>query len=246
MRQASPCMPLVRIVYPFRRTAGETMGSLEHRRSETTAEPLERQAATASALDAPHMTEQAQALRVLLASSIRSEESVAEEDAQVVRSQLAELSRRFVMLDRRLISHSRRTEELRTLKDVPESAGQELERLLAVRGVRTAEVAGSQLRVTTHPLGLESGGSTYNLGEYRILLDLAGDVRIESISRLGPKPHWDHPHIQDALPCLGNLREGVLKLIARYELALAMQVLMDFLSTYNADTAYCPIEGWPR
>lgn len=159
---------------------------------------------------------------------------------------MAELSRQFVTLDRRLLSYSRRAKELRTLTGVPESASQELERLLAVRGVRAAEVAGSQLRVLTHQLMLESEGSTYNLGEYRILLDLAGDVRIESISRLGPKPHWDHPHIQDGLPCLGNLREGVLKLMARYELALATQVLMDFLSTYNADTAYCPIEGWPR
>ncbi len=222
------------------------MGSPERRGSEAPAEPLEWQSSIASALDAPHMTEQAQALRDLLASSIQTQESVTEEDAQAVRSQLAELSRQFVTLDRRLLSYSRRAKELRTLTDVPESAGQELERLLAVRGVRAAEVAGSQLRVLTHQLMLESEGSTYNLGEYRILLDLAGDVRIESISRLGPKPHWDHPHIQDGLPCLGNLREGVLKLMARYELALATQVLMDFLSTYNADTAYCPIEGWPR
>ncbi len=222
------------------------MGSLERRGPEIPAEPSLRQNSTASASDAPRKAEQAQALHDLLASSIRSQQSVAEEDAQAVRSQLAELSRRFVMLDRRLLSYSRRAEELRTLAGAPESAGQELERLLAVRGVRTAEVVGSQLHVLTHPLRLESEGSTYNLGEYRILLDLAGDVRIESISRLGPKPHWDHPHIQDGLPCLGNLREGVLKLMARYELALATQVLMDFLSTYNADTAYCPIEGWPR
>ncbi len=222
------------------------MGSPERCGSETPAEPLEWKSSIASASDAPHMTEQAQALRDLLASSIRAQESVTDEDAQAVRSQLAELSRRFVTLDRRLLNSSRRAEELSSLAEVPESAGQELECLLAVRGVRTAEVAGSRLHVLTHPLRLESEGSTYNLGEYRILLDLAGDVRIESISRLGPKPHWDHPHIQDGLPCLGNLREGVLKLMARYELALATQVLMDFLSTYNADTAYCPIEGWPR
>jgi hypothetical protein len=78
------------------------------------------------------------------------------------------------------------------------------------------------------------------------VLELDGDVRIESVSRLGPKPGWDHPHVQDGRPCLGNLREGVLKLIAEYELALAVQVTMGFLETYQPESAYCAIEGWPR
>jgi hypothetical protein len=44
---------------------------------------------------------------------------------------------------------------------------------------------------------------------------------------------------------LGNLRSGVLKLIAEFELALAVQLLLDFLAIYQPETAYTPIEGWP-
>lgn len=221
------------------------MGSPERRRTRTSPEPLGKRNIATSAPEAPQTMEKAQALHDLLVSSIQAEKSASEENIGALRAQLADLSRRFVTLERRLLSQARRADDLNTLADVPNSAGQELDRLLAVRGIRTAEVVGSQLCVLTHPLEIESNGSAYNLGEYRILLNLSGDVRIESIDRLGPKSHWDHPHIQDGLPCLGNLREGVLKLIARYELALVTQVLMDFLSTYNADTAYCPIEGWP-
>ena len=89
------------------------------------------------------------------------------------------------------------------------------------------------------------GGHRYDLGSYCVRIDLAGDVRVESLDHLGPKPLWDHQHVQGGLPSLGNLREGVLKLIAEYELALAVQVLLDFLRTYNPGTAYTPIEGWP-
>jgi hypothetical protein len=102
------------------------------------------------------------------------------------------------------------------------------------------------VQVRSEPIRIDWRGLRYELGGYRIELDLAGDVRIESLDKLGPKPHWDHPHVQDGLPCLGNLREGVLKLIAQYQLALAIQVLLEFLSTYDPAEAYTSIEGWPH
>lgn len=202
------------------------------------------EAGVIEAIDEPARARRA--LRDLLADSTAAQRAAAEAELALIPAQLAALSRRFVALDRRLPGAARRLEELRAIADLDRFAGAELERLLAVRGVRSAAVAGSTLHVATEPVLISWGGATYDLGAYRLILDLAGDVRIESLDRRGPKPSWDHPHVQDGLPCLGNLREGVLKLIAEYELALAAQVLIDFLSTYQPDDAYTPLEGWPR
>ncbi len=140
---------------------------------------------------------------------------------------------------------SRRAEELRELGKSAASAAAELDRLLAVPGVQEVEVHEQAVHVLTHPVYIPWQGQRYDLGGYRIVLDLAGDVRVESHDKRGPKPSWGHPHVQDGRPCLGNAREGMLKLIARYELALAAQVMVGFLETYQPDGAYCAIEGWP-
>jgi hypothetical protein len=159
---------------------------------------------------------------------------------------LERLSRRFVTLERHLLTQTRRAEALRMLDDPAASAERELGRLLTVPGVQRVEVHGEALHVLTQPVRILWQGTRYDLGGYRIVLDLHGDVRIESRDNLGPKPGWDHPHVQDGRPCLGNAQEGVLKLIARYELALATQVLVGFLEMYQPEGAYCAIEGWPR
>lgn len=182
----------------------------------------------------------------LVAASVAAQAAAVESDTEAIRAELAGLSRRFVALDRQLLALSHSRVDLEEPERVVESATEEFLRILRAPGVHAAEVAGNGIQVRTHPVRVEWRGSTYDLGEYRITLGLDGETRIESISQLGPKPYWDHPHVQNRLPCLGNLREGILKLIAGYELALATQVLVDFLQTYNPDTAYTPIEGWPQ
>jgi hypothetical protein len=110
-----------------------------------------------------------------------------------------------------------------------------------VQGVRETRIEDSALIVVTEPIVVAARA----LGAYRLTIRLTGDIRIDSLDRAGPRPAWDHPHVQDGLPCLGNLRPGVLKLIAELEVGLAVQVLLDFLRSYQAETAYTPIERWP-
>lgn len=185
------------------------------------------------------------ALRDLLARSVATQRAELEADLAAIPAQVAELSRRLVALDRRLPAAARRLEALRGMADLEAFAEAELGRVLAVPGVQGVEADGTALVVSTEPIRVHWDGVDRDLGAYRILLDLAGDVRVESVDRLGPRPAWGHPHVQENLPCLGNLREGVLKLVAEYELALATQVLLDFLRSYQPETAYTPIEGWP-
>jgi len=162
-----------------------------------------------------------------------------------VSTEIGELSRKLVALERKLRAGSGRVAELSSISDVERFAGEQYERLLALSHVASVDVRQGQLVVDTDDVTIEWEGRRYRLGEYRIALDLAGDVRIDSLDHLGPKAGWDHPHIQAGLPCLGNLRPGVLKLIAEFELALAAQLLLEFLTIYQPETAYTPIEDWP-
>ena len=184
--------------------------------------------------------------RCAVQASIDAQQQVAEERVAALRGELQILSRRLVTLDRQLIAHTRRSATLPDLRDRVAFAGEELRQVVATRGVQSVEVVDQALHVLTDPVEIEWEDTRYHLGLYRGVLDLEGNIRIESVSKLGPKPDWDHPHVQDGRPCLGNLREGLLKLIAEYELALAVQVAIGFLETYQPESAYCAIEGWPR
>ncbi|MCC6177326.1 MAG: hypothetical protein IT305_18660 [Chloroflexi bacterium] len=192
-----------------------------------------------------HAADLGTAFEALVRRSVAAERAVLDEDVATIPARLAELSRRFVALDRRLPAAARRRAELDAAEDAKTFAARELACLKRLGGVRAVAVEGDRLTVVSEPIHLPWNGAVYRLGAYQLLLDLAGDVRIQSVDRLGPRPAWDHPHVQDGLPCLGNLREGVLKLIAEYELALATQLLLDFLHLYQPEDAYTPIEGWP-
>jgi hypothetical protein len=182
----------------------------------------------------------------VVAASIASQLGATAAELSAIPAELRALSRRFVLLDRRLRTAAQCDAELRELPAADDLAAAEYERLLAMPGIRELDTRAGSVILRTESIVVQSQGTSYQLGEYAIVLDLRGDVRVESLSRLGPKSHWDHPHIQNALPCLGNLRAGVLKLIAQYQLALVAQVLLEFLATYDPAEAYTPIEGWPK
>lgn len=190
-------------------------------------------------------TELARAFREAVRASLQEQRSIAHADVAAAQEELQRLSRRLVTLERHLIDRTRRADALRDLGNPAANAEAEMNRLVAVPGVSAVEIHGQRLHVLTDPVRIAWDGARYDLGSYRIVLDLNGDVRIESRDNLGPKSGWDHPHVQDGRPCLGNAREGVLKLTARYELALAAQVLVGFLATYQPESAYCALDRWP-
>src|SRR3712207_2273359 len=121
------------------------------------------------------------AFRELLARSAASQERAAEAELASIPPQLAELSRRFVALDRRLPAAVRRLEELRALGRTEELASAQLEQIQRLAGVAGIAVVGDTLRVETTPLRLDWRGTSYELGRFYLTLDLAGDLRIESL-----------------------------------------------------------------
>jgi len=73
-------------------------------------------------------------------------------------------------------------------------------------------------------------------------ISFAGDIRIHNLTdALGA---YDHPHIYQGRPCLGNIREGIAKMIGEYQFVVTVYVLLDFLKTVNTKDWRIPIAYW--
>jgi hypothetical protein len=138
---------------------------------------------------------------------------------------------------------------LRVLDDVAaqdDAAGErDLDALAALPGVESVDVSDDLVAITTRIVRVRHEGRSIELGRYRIEIRPEANVLIHRVSDDGRRG-WDHPHIQAARPCLGNLQVGVETLLGRMELAAAAALLLQFLESYDAETAYCPIEAWEQ
>lgn len=123
---------------------------------------------------------------------------------------------------------------------------EDFDQLGSLPRVRAVEVEGSLVRVLTDAIAIEHGGQRYRIGEFALELDLERGVRVVNLNNTGHKSGWDHPHVQAGLPCLGNLRSGFEKLLGECQLVPLTSMLVQFLETYNPETAYCSIELWER
>jgi len=92
-----------------------------------------------------------------------------------------------------------------------------------------------------------SDGTLRDLGKFKITLNASsGQIRIDNLTRtIG---YSQHPHVytSDQRPCLGNVGEGIHKLIAQNQFAVVMQIMIQYLETINEDSqCSSDIMDWP-
>lgn len=122
----------------------------------------------------------------------------------------------------------------------------DFDQLVSLPLVQGVEVHGSAIRVLTDEITIEHDGHRYKIGRFALELDLEEGLRIINLDNTGDRSAWDHPHVQASLPCLGNLREGFEKLLGECQIVPLVSMLLQFLGSYNPETAYCPIEHWQK
>ena len=157
---------------------------------------------------------------------------------------LEEYGRRITTETRALAERQRRLRALQGLPPEPASTLREFDRIRDLPEVRQVDVADGGIALITHPLEAECDGRRYRLGAFRVEILFEGEVRITNLT--DPRGLYDHPHVRQARPCLGNIREGVAKLIGEFEFAAAAQVLVDFLQTANPQDWRIPVFYWPQ
>lgn len=144
---------------------------------------------------------------------------------------------------RHLQACRRRLQHLRGEFDRDEAdVARELARIWEQPDVANAAASPPGLQITTRPIQGQHGGKVYSLGSFRIDLCYNGKITIHNLT--SSYGYYDHPHIWNGNPCLGNIRPGVAKLIGEYQLAAACEVLLDFLKTINHRDWHISIEHW--
>jgi hypothetical protein len=118
--------------------------------------------------------------------------------------------------------------------------------LAKLPGVAVVGARDDAVLLTTGPLTIDHGGVVRAVGSFRIELSPVTGVRVFRVEAPpGVRVAWIHPHVQADLPCLGSARVGVEKLLGDLQLVAAAEVMLRFLETYDADTAYCDVSAWP-
>jgi hypothetical protein len=111
-----------------------------------------------------------------------------------------------------------------------------------VQGVREVEPYAGGVRLVTTPIEVAHAGTRYRLGCFQIDLAETGAITVRNLT--DPYGLYDHPHVWDGRPCLGNVREGLAKLVAEYQWVAAAEVLLDFLRTVTPRDWYVPVTHW--
>lgn len=97
----------------------------------------------------------------------------------------------------------------------------------------------------TDEIWCENYGKKYYIGKFKVVVDLSGKVKMHNIVLEKRVDDNDHPHICAGIPCLGNIKEIVPKMIYNGDFIGLLNLLHQFLITYNPAGPYTSLElGW--
>ena len=122
----------------------------------------------------------------------------------------------------------------------------EFDRLKKMSGLQALSVGAGFLTLDTAPIHISDHDKRYLIGEFRLTIYMNGYIRMQNIKNPGRYPYYDHPHIRDGEPCVGNHTEAVAKLIAEGQLSTVAALLLSYLHSYNPEDAYCALSYWPE
>ena len=176
---------------------------------------------------------------------ILNQKAKAEEEMRLAEERLKECSRAIVEETRGSKENRGKLTYLRAWQ-VTEAARhrEEFQRLIDLSDVREASMRDDVLQVFTDTVYVEHRGQRYEVGDFRIDIHFEGYVMAHNLRNCGRDQTYDHPHIKRGAICMGNIREGIVKLIGEYQFAVVTQIMLDFLRTYNDGDAHCPITLW--
>jgi len=104
-------------------------------------------------------------------------------------------------------------------------------------------IDGDELIAKTHEVSINYDGNSYDIGVFEVKITLStGDLDIQNLTH--EVNGYQHPHISGGKPCLGNIGNGVIRMLAEMELFGALQMIHSFLHSYNDGSPYQKIEFW--
>lgn len=170
------------------------------------------------------------------------EGGILQEQMAVVEAHLKELSRQLASQTRLLQNCQERLRILKRSETAEEQLLRELDGLLGIPEVRGVEVLEDRLRVFTDTVDTIVAGKRYRLGRFCLDIRFNGEVAIKNVTHA--YGYYDHPHVWNAKPCLGNIGQSILKLVSEFQWVAAAVLLLEYLKTVNPKEWYTPIDHW--
>lgn len=104
--------------------------------------------------------------------------------------------------------------------------------------------SGGKIAGYTQPVEIQHHNETYVLGKYEVEIDFdVNRYRVRSLESDGRR--IPHPHIDvDGYVCLGNIERSMHDLIGQFEVFGAFFTFHNYLSSYNKDSIFEPVESW--
>ncbi len=178
--------------------------------------------------------------------SLQKEYERAQDEVHAAQRRIAELGKGITEETRRVRAGRKRLEAVQGwLEEAEQQHAGEFEALLRHPMVGRVECDAKAVTVYTKPIRIDWDDIPYKIGDFKIRLGWNGEVDLENIHNYGESVVYDHPHITRGQPCLGNVQEGVAKLVGEFQFAAAVDVIINFLQTYDPKEAWKKIENWP-
>lgn len=172
----------------------------------------------------------------------RIPEEMLQREMAAAEATLKELSRQMASQTRLLRNCWGRLGTLRQAEQSKELLERELDGLLGIPQVREVHVLEDRLRVFTDTVDAMVASKRYRLGRFRLDICFNGDVAIKNLTQA--YGYYDHPHVWNAKPCLGNIRLNVSKLVGEFQWVATAELLLEYLKTVNPNGWYTPIDHW--
>lgn len=153
-------------------------------------------------------------------------------------------ARQMARLEQRLIAADRRLAELEQHRASTDALAREFDRLAALPGVTDVRVGEEVLYLFTQLITVEYGARRFRLGRFRMDVHFDGRVFLRNLT--DRYETYDHPHVDNGRPCLGNIQGWVQQLIGRREFSAAAGVLLEYLATVNPSDWRKPVTYWPE
>jgi hypothetical protein len=163
-------------------------------------------------------------------------------DTEATVRQLVALHRRLFVLDeqrRTILSQETNPEYIKRL-------AQEYEVLIATPHLCSLTFRAKQVELCTDTIQVQG----VSVGQFTINCDFAAR-RVQMANQTNPvfvgSVRYDHPHVREGVPCLGNISEAVADLLARFDLPKLTSLTISFLeSYYPSGRPHRPLSDWAR
>jgi hypothetical protein len=153
--------------------------------------------------------------------------------------QLGDLQRRLFILDEQRRQLRARDHD----RELVSRYEQEYDALRSRPHVASLVVRGEQVELTTDVIRIQG----VTVGRFSVHFGFSSgtiDITNQTGAQYDDETRYDHPHVRNGSPCLGNISRPIADFLANRDLPRLVDLTLDFLESYNADNPFRPLGMW--